>query len=50
MKHLFQFGGFGLAAWSIWGADGLTYVLVMVSLMMTNLAGFLDGRSKHEQN
>lgn len=48
MKHILQFGGFGLAAWTLWGADTLTYVLVGVSLMMTNLAGHLDGRSKHD--
>lgn len=48
MKHILQFGGVGLAAWTLWDADALTYVLVMVSLVMTNLAGKLDGRSKHD--
>lgn len=46
MKHIFQFGGFALAAWALLGADTLTYILAMVSLMMTNLAGYLDGREK----
>jgi len=46
MKHIFQFGGFGIAAWAIWGVDIFTYILVMVSLIMTNFAGFLHGIGK----